>query len=88
MRTIPIDLEIEGLDGELTLVEPSVAMVRSFIGLMETDTKGFMINVLEISLYQDGLPVEDTLNKVGLGAMMKILPKLTELLGFDSDPND
>ena len=89
MKSIDIELIIDGLEGSFTFVEPSVSQVRPFLGLMEDDSQSFMIKVFEISLHCDGKHVKNALDRVGLGAMMKVLPKLTELLGFKGDdPND
>lgn len=85
MRTIPILFDIDGIPGKLELGEPSVAKVRPFISLMGGDAQEFMLEMLNISLYCNGEPVVNALDQIGISSMTKLMPLVTELMGFGDD---
>lgn len=84
MKIIPID-PIDGIPGSLELREPPVSAIRGDLGLMSSDTQSFMLRVLEVSLYADGQPVPDVLDKIGLSELTTLTPMITDMLGFGED---
>ncbi|RLC35850.1 hypothetical protein DRH27_06185 [Candidatus Falkowbacteria bacterium] len=79
-----IQLNIAGI-GDVELREPSLKAVRPFLSMMGTDTQGFMLEVLNVSVYQDGDQVKDVDELIGLSTLSELIPKITELLGFDNE---
>lgn len=88
MKTIKLDIEIDGIPGSLELREPSVSAIRPHMDLMQSNTSDFMLEVLAISLYEDGILVPNVLDKIGLSEMTELMPMITELLGFGGDDEE
>lgn len=82
MRTIPLDMTIDGIPGALELREPSIAQLRPHMVLMQSDTQQFMFEVLSVSLYADGQQVPDVLDKIGMSELSGLMPLITDMLGF------
>ncbi len=87
MKVISVDA-IDGIPGSLELREPSISMIRDKMPMMATDTQAFMLEVLAVSLFADGVLVPDLLDKIGLSELTELTPKVTELLGFGDEGND
>ena len=88
MKVIKVD-PIDGIPGSLELREPSISMIRDKLQMMSTDTQAFMLEVLAVSLFSDGVLVPDVLDKIGLSELTALTPQITELLGFgDDEGND
>lgn len=85
MKIVPIGFEIDGLGGSLELREPSVSAIRPFMHLMSEDTQSFLLEVLNVSLYMSGQPVPDALDKIGMSELSRLIPLVTELLGFEDE---
>ncbi len=85
MKSLPIDFKIDGIDGSLELREPSVGVIKPHLHLMQEDTQAFMLEVLNVSLYADGKPVDNVLDKIGLSSLVELTPLVTELLGFGEE---
>jgi len=88
MKILPIEFPIEGIEGTLELREPSVSAVRPFLTLMGEDTQGFLLEVLNVSVYADGVLVDNALEKIGLSILSELTPMITTLLGFDEEKKD
>ncbi|RLC36041.1 hypothetical protein DRH27_05855 [Candidatus Falkowbacteria bacterium] len=82
-----IETTIEGI-GKVELREPPLKVVRPFLALMGSDTQGFMLEVLNVSVYKDGEQVTGVDEKIGLSALSGLIPVITDLLGFDSEETD
>jgi len=85
MKILPITFPVDGIEGTLELREPSVSAVRPFLAMMGQDTQGFLLEVLNVSVYADGVLVENALEKIGLSKLADLTPMITELLGFDEE---
>lgn len=85
MKQIPVPFPIDGFSGQLELREPSLNQVTPLLDLMSTDTRGFMLQVLNMSLYEDGVLVENSLDRIGMSHLGDLTDLLMELLGFDKD---
>ncbi|RLC39119.1 hypothetical protein DRH27_00535 [Candidatus Falkowbacteria bacterium] len=83
MRVLQTD--IPGI-GPCELREPLLKTVRPFLGLIGTDTQEFMINILNVCVYQGDQHIANVDNVIGLSALQSLMPLLSELLGFDEEP--
>lgn len=75
---------IDGI-GECELREPPISAIRDKMALMADDSQQFMLEVLAVSLYSNGEPVDNALDKIGLSDLSKLTPQITEILGFGDD---
>ncbi len=75
-----IKVEIDGI-GSCALREPSIAQMRDKMHLMESDTQGFLLEVLGVALV-DGKGKTVPLDLVPFSAMPGLMTNVTELLGF------
>ena len=79
MKVIPV--EVPSL-GACELREPSIAVMRKHMALMESDIREFLIEVIGESLFKDGQKVP--LDSVPFGALTPLTTTITEMLGFGS----
>lgn len=71
--------------GQVELREPTVAQIKPFMGLMSTDTQAFLVAVLDVIVFKDGKHIPDVTSQIGLSVLLDLMPRVTELLGFDAE---
>ncbi len=81
-----IEVEVNGI-GFCVLRGPSIAQIKDKMHMMESDTQGFLFEVLGVALI-DGKGKIVPLDLVPFTAMPGLMKNITELLGFGDNQGE